>query len=214
MVEVRCRPIDVWNGPRTKHRARSPYGVRWDRSLMELERELEHLGARDVVIGIDAQPSQIRIDGWPKGGVAIPPPVVLTFDSRHGPLRYQCDRWDDWRGNLRAITLVLQRQRLVNEAGVGQADQVYRGFSALPPGIVVGAAMSLEQAADVLARYAWPDDYNTARHRQNVAVLIEDPSLVTEAYRLAAKATHPDQLVDAPDDAFTLVARAKEVLTR
>lgn len=206
-IDVRCRPIDDWHGAHTHPRRSAPYGVRWERSLTELRRELKQLQARDVTIGIDVMPSQIRVDGWPKGGAAVPAPVVLTFVSQHGPLRYQCDRWDDWRDNLRAITLVLQRQRLVNEAGVGQADQVYRGFGALPPGDPIAlsstSSMSVEEAARFICEHSGQDWSHE---------LADDPSFALVLFKDAVKLHHPDAGGDAA--VFRRLTVAREVLER
>lgn len=159
MIDLRCRPIDEWIGPRTwgPNMKKAPFGTIWERTRKDLIHELEILDARDVLIGLDVRADQIRQDGWPKANVSAPPAVSLTFTSTHGPLRYQCDRWDRWHSNLRAIGLVLQRQRLVNEAGVGASDQVYRGFSALPPGgaIAVPGAMTPEAPEPMLQFFAY-----------------------------------------------------------
>lgn len=201
---LRCGPIDHWDGPRTPTgtRRRAQFGARWDTVRSDLERELDLLGATQAVIGLDLRPSDIRVDGWPKANAYAPPPVSLTTDSRHGPLRYQCDRWAHWRDNVRAIGLVLTRQRLVNDAGVGTSDQVYRGFQALPSGgapIVVDGPMTVDQAIRVLHDAA-----------PGVAWDWDDPVGLGLAYRAAALSTHPDHGGTA--DAFRQVCRARDVL--
>jgi len=186
VIDVRCRPIDNWSGARTRahDRRSSPFSAGFQRIRIDLTRELVQLDADDVVIGLDVRPDQIRLDGWPKAGVNPPPPVILTFESKVGPLRFQCDRYARWEDNLRAIGLTLQRLRLVDEGGVARSGEQYQGWNALPPGqpIAVGAAMTVEDAARLLAFEgleeldAWPDVMDAPEH----------------AYRLAAKRHHPD----------------------
>lgn len=197
MIELRCRPIDRWDGERTPWRDVRAASFRYkpETQVRDLTRELEHLDAHDVTIGIAALPHQIRVDGWPKRGTAIPPEVVLTFESRVGPLRYQCDRWDSWEDNLRAICLTLTRLRLVEEAGVAGSGEQYRGWQALPSGepIVLSAApMERSMALRVLRDASGFDDVSTGDQ-------------LRAAYRAAAKEHHPDvggdpirwQLIDA-----------------
>lgn len=186
MTWVRCVPLDAWAGPRTAQRRRAPFSAGWARTFDDLERELELLDATDARIGIDLLPSQIRLDGWPKAGASAPPPVVLTFESQHGALRFQCDRYDDWRANLRAIGLTLQRLRLVDEGGVTRGGEQYRGFAALLPG-GNGTLSDAAEAARLVLRLAGmaPDEAN--------ALGVLDGSTRTSVYRLAARKAHPDQ---------------------
>jgi len=54
-----------------------------------LERELDHLGARNAVIELSLEEAEIRIDGWPRASARPNDPgVVVSFDSKYGPLRY------------------------------------------------------------------------------------------------------------------------------
>lgn len=185
MPWVRCVPLDAWAGPATVHRRRAPFAAGWARIFDDLERELDLLGATDARIGIDLLPSQIRLDGWPKAGASAPPPVVLTFESQHGPLRFQCDRYDDWRANLRAIGLTLQRLRLVDEGGVTRGGEQYRGFAALPPGQGIN---DVADAARFILELA-----GVSVDVPNLTAMVEGGSFRTTAHRLAAKKAHPDQ---------------------
>jgi hypothetical protein len=200
---VRCRPLDNWSGPFTTDRRSAPYGASWQRTLTDLVRELDHLDARDVVIGIQAREDEIRIDGWPKGGRTIPPPVVLTFESRVGSLRFQCDRWNDYRDNLRAIGLTLQRLRLVDEGGVSRSGEQYRGWGALPPATAMPTTMTVEQAARVLGDAAGPQWGDLS---QAYAPVVHD------AWRAAAKKHHPDAGGDPAT--FRQITDARDVLVR
>jgi hypothetical protein len=201
-LPMTTRSIDSWVGAKTdpRNRERSPYGATWTRTQTDLDRELRHLSARDVVMGIDLEPAQIRLDGRPRAGSSVPPPIVLTFDSRVGPMRLQCDRFDHWQTNVRAIGLTLQRLRLVDEGGVTKNGEQYRGFGALPPGapLAMPAAMTLPDAKlTMLGLSGLP--LNTT---------FESIEVVEAAFRSAAKQHHPDaggdparfrRLVDARD---------------
>ena len=89
---------------------------------------------------------------------------------------------------------MLQRQRLVNDAGVGQADQVYRGFGALPPATPMPQAMTEAEAWQVLRNYGQP------WMRTSI-----------ELHRAAVKATHPDYGGSA--EAFDLVSKAYQIVS-
>lgn len=203
MASIRCAPNDQWFGRRTPldKRRRATFNARWSTTLSDFERELDFIQARDVRIGLDAYPSQIRVDGWPKGGAAIPPPVTVTFDSSRGPLRFECDRYHDWRDNLRAIGLTLHRLRLVDEAGVAQSGEQYRGFAALPP---AGGNARVEAAALLLATWA---DMNPG-----VDNIVRFDGAREIAYRKALKRVHPDQGGSRED--FDAVRAAKQLLDR
>lgn len=136
MLDVRFQPMNArpkWDAEKFgKYLAKSPFKSRT--GMDDLERELEHLGATDVVIESGHTRDQIRNDGWPRSGSAPQhSDVRLYFKCKHGTLRYECNRFDSWEGNLRAIGLWLQRQRLaIEEWGIGTGGEAYRGFAALP----------------------------------------------------------------------------------
>jgi hypothetical protein len=204
-VNVRCVPLDEWVGPRTAERRANPFDARWETVLGDFDRELWYLGAGNVRIGLEALPYQIRMDGWPKAGSAIPPPVVVTFDSLQGPLRFACDRYKDWKANLRAIGLTLHRLRLVEEAGVAQSGEQYRGFAALPP--AGRADMTVHNAARVLASWSDPGHPDAAGLR--LAILTSQAARDI-AYRKALKIVHPDHGGRRED--FDKVQAAKQIL--
>ena len=63
-----------------------------------LDRELSKLGAHSVVIELALDEGDIRLDGLPRAD-ARPrhPGVIVSFDSKHGPLRYGTDAFPDSR---------------------------------------------------------------------------------------------------------------------
>jgi hypothetical protein len=193
VVDVRCRPIDHWSGPHTPwdDRRRASFSAGWARILNDLERELDHLDATDVVIGLKISSRDIRLDGWPKGNATVPPPVSFTMQTRHGPLRFQCDRWDHWRANLRAIGLTLQRLRLVDEGGCTRSGEQYRGWGELPAGTPMDPAMTVDEASRFIVEHAWDGVVDREGPLSGVDLDV--------AYRTAAKRCHPDNGGDPAD---------------
>lgn len=226
MTFVRCHPIDQWDGPRRRAGAheRSGYGASWDRIRRDLAHELEHLGATEAQIGLDLRREHLRQDGWPRSGVSAPPPVVLTFEAPGiGPMRFQMDRFDSWEHNLRAIGLTLQRLRLVDETGVARSGEQYRGFAALGAGdpVPLGTgrppAMTRQAAAELLSEYAIESPLSG---RSVVSVddllspLPERASWALRfAYRLAARAHHPDTGATPDHALFARLTEARDTLT-
>lgn len=201
MTEIRCRPIDTWEGDRTpwEHTRAAPFRVQFHRLIAELGRELAHLDASDVTIGLDLASHQIRADGWPNARASVPYPVSLVFQSKHGPLRYQCDRWERWQDNLRAIGLTLHRLRLVEDAGVVKSGEQYRGWAQLPPATIqLGSGMTYEQAQAIV----W--------NASGMTAMPDTGPLLDQAWKHAAKHHHPD--VGGDHDEWVRIEQAFRVL--
>ena len=134
-MQYEFRPIGVWADPLTpgEERKRSQFKAGYQQTLDLLFREAEMLGAERLVLQVDLQPSQIRRDGLPKEGARYGsnPGVIVSFGSRHGPLRYATDVYDDWKANLRAIALGLAALRAVDRYGVSKRGEQYRGWTAI-----------------------------------------------------------------------------------
>lgn len=173
-----------------RDRDRSNFSAPWASTLELLDRELYNLGARNVVLQIDVTEGMLRIDGLPRAN-AVPatPAVALAFDSDQGPLRYACDRFTDWRDNLRAIALGLEALRKIDRYGIGSGGEQYKGWKALP------SAPSGETPRQVLARHAQRDE----------------PDIATRLlYTEAVRRTHPDTGGSA--EAFAEVQAARAAL--
>jgi hypothetical protein len=69
MIRVEFRPIDQWPAELRRPGARrdSPFKAGYADTLELIDRGLGHLDAKDIVIEIAVDPSEIRIDGsgWP-----------------------------------------------------------------------------------------------------------------------------------------------------
>lgn len=100
-----------------------------------LERELDQLGAENGVIELAVRESDIRLDGWPYAHARPEHPgVIVSFDSKHGPLRYGTDAFPDWQENVRAIALGLEALRKVDRYGIGKRGEQYAGWKQLESG--------------------------------------------------------------------------------
>lgn len=177
------RPITVWPGklavPYTRQRAR--FNTRWSETLMLLDRELRHLGARDLVFFMAYRPGDIRLDGQPRA-TARPdhPGVIVAFQSRYGPLQYATDTYLDWQDNVRAIALGLEALRKVDRYGISKRGEQYTGYRAL-------TAAPGDDIATVEDAMAWVAKFGGVNE--------------------ALKATHPDTGGNRDDLARSLKAR-------
>ncbi|MFN3652592.1 MAG: molecular chaperone DnaJ [Armatimonadota bacterium] len=205
MLDVRFQPLTQWPGAPRSQRKPSRFRVMFPAILDDLERELEYLGARDILIQIAVEPKDIRNDGWPRSGARPSHPgVILNFAAGRVPYQFACDTYDDWQDNLRAITLTLQALRAVDRYGATQHREQYRGFAALPPG--EGApesqpeAMTLDQAAKLLAELGG----------FTAGALLADAEVVRIAWKRAADRLHPDRGEDGAK--FLRAQKARDLL--
>lgn len=193
-LHAKLRPIDAWPGVLKTTRYRSNFDTPIGTTMKLLARELDMLGAKDIVLQAAFRERDIRIDGLPRSNASPEHPgLILSFESRHGPLQYSTDEYRSWEENLRAIALSLESLRRVDRYGVSKRGEQYRGWLAIEQTSSDPAASirNADDARDVLARYSSSTDVDTA-------------------IRIAIKATHPDAGGDA--DAFRQVIRAKEIL--
>jgi hypothetical protein len=123
--------------------------------------------------------------------------VIISFKSRHGWLRYQCDTFEGgaegWQDNVRAIALGLEALRQVERYGITKRGQQYAGWLALP-----ATSLSHTEALSFLGSVTGhrnPDD---------------SPENLSALYREAAKLLHPD--VGGPREMWDALQRAKAVL--
>lgn len=162
---------------RQNGRFKAPAGATWD--LLEYELSLlVALGHGIVTVEAGYKPHQIRGDGRPRAGASPDDPaVILSFESRHGPLRYWCDTYWRHEHNLRALALSLEALRAVERYGVLNRGEQYTGNLALPP---AGAAGMTRDEAEAFIRHHGADGLDVVG--QTLDVL----------WRRAAKRMHPD----------------------
>lgn len=201
-MEYRFRPIVAWPGAFTARRKPSPFRATYTDTLRLLDRELRHLGAREIVIQLALQEGDIRLDGLPRSGSRpAHPGVILSFQSRYGPLSYPCDTFQTWESNLRAVAMSLEHLRAVDRYGVTRRGEQYRGWSALE-------APKAETMTPTSAAFAL---FNLTVGHSADAILADREKMVA-AYRDAVMRHHPDRGGDRA--AFEQARQAKEILDR
>lgn len=126
-------------------RDNSPFGKTWTQIQTILERELRFLNYRvgSVVLMTAHTPFDVRNDGKLRADARKPehPGVVLLFDvfnstaKRYEKMSFECDKFTDWKANVRAIADALEALRKVDRYGVtggGKSNAHYEGYKALP----------------------------------------------------------------------------------
>ena len=206
MIDARFRPISEWLGQRTTpgRRQQARFRVGYNDTLRDLEYELEHLRAKDIVIQADFQLHDIRNDGWPRSNARRPvdPGVLVSFRTPTGELSFPCDRYTAWEDNLRAIALSLEALRAVDRYGVTRQAEQYKGWKALPPASAgSGECMTAEQAARFI----------TAQSGIFVSHVKTDMDALKRAYRQAALKLHPDRPAGS-ESAFAQLQQANQLL--
>ena len=201
-IDYEFRALDQWPGDRTRERQKSRFDTPFSATQDLLDTELRHLAAKSVVIQADCDRSEIRLDGRFRANAKMRGPgVVLSFDSKHGPLSYPCDKFTEWQDNLRAIALSLEALRKVDRYGVTKRAEQYKGWERLP-GSTPNAGTPL--AAALLLREVGGGD----EHR-----IIADYGIMLEAYRRAVLSTHPDHHPEHAET-FKQVQAAKDILDK
>lgn len=156
--------------PRTpKHkREAARFEVNFSTARNDLLNELRLLGAKNVVISSNVP---VRQDGLPYARPKEPddPGVAVYFQIKDKNYALCCDRWLKVRHNLRAIGLHIAAMRGMERWGVGNVEQAFMGYQALPP------AVSERNWWEVLG----------------VSPKASDDE-VKEAYRKLARQHHPD----------------------
>ncbi len=203
MLEYTFKPIEQWPGERTKRRQRARFNTQWGKTQQLLGAELRHLAAKNVVIQADCDDSQIRIrDGMLRADARLNSPgVILTFDSKHGPLSYPCDTYTHYQDNVRAIALALEALRKVDRYGVTKRAEQYKGWKKLPDPNS-STAMSLDAAVSMLSAHSSiaPDSIRYSADG------------LKAAYRQAARKLHPDG--GGNHTQFAQLGEAKRIVER
>lgn len=185
-LDVTVRPFDG-TPPACAYR-RSLFLAPLRKTVVLLARELRELRAKRVVLELDLSERDIRLDGWPRADARpASPAVVLSFESKHGPLRYATAEYSDWQDNLRAIALSMEALRSVDRYGVSKRGEQYRGWRAIE------------------AKSAEPADFISTRE-QAKAFLDEHGG----SFKAAAAKFHPDKGGDPK--LFRAAVRARELV--
>ena len=206
-MSVEFRPLTTWPRPFTKNRRGGNFSTSYLATVAALGYEIAKLGGKNIVIQTSMDESDIRLDGWPRANARKPshPGVVVSFESRQGPLSFACDEFAEWRDNLRGIALTLERLRLVDLYGVTKSGEQYTGWKALPP-----------QSQGEADEGPFPSRYAAAVWLARVSGIVINPmnpdeSALLKAYRIVARRAHPDAPGgDAAE--FRRLQHAKEML--
>jgi hypothetical protein len=179
-----------------------PRPISLSRTLEDLDRELFHIDADDVVVQVDIESERnIRQDGGIRADARMrSPAVVLSFTRNRVPYVFATDRFRRWEDNLRAIVLGLEGLRRLERYHIAQAGDQYRGWQALPA--TTTAPMGVATAADAIAKRA--GDPYTGKN------VLADHLSAKHAVRRAAARAHPDG--GGTTEEFQLVQEAKRVL--
>ena len=206
------RPIEHWPGELTRGRKDSPFFATYGATLQLLERELEMIGARHPVLQMAVREDDIRLDGQVRANATpVHPGVILSFETRGGPLSFPCDRFLHWHANIRAIALGLEALRKVDRYGITRRGEQYTGWKALPPGVEMPAAqMSVEAAVRLLAETT--DAYDFEDLLAEIDSGDTERPWIKDAFRMAAKRLHPDTGGDG--DAFARLDEARRVIEK
>ena len=193
------RPIDNWPRQKNNRPKCSPFRSRYSDTIELLEKELRLIGARKSIIQIDLPESQIRNDGLPYSKARpIFQGVILSFESKHSPLRYLTDSFNDWQDNLRAIALGLVALRKVDRYGITKRGEQYKGWKQLPAG--TDAIIDVHDAAEFISKHSGFTPLD----------ILTNEELRKRAYREAARVLHPDKGGDK--NMFVLLQNAKKLL--
>jgi len=193
-------PIGQWPGTLTRSRQRSNFSATWGTTLQLLDREVWYLGGKNMRLQVAIPASQFRLDGRPRATAkAEHPGVILTLDSKHGPLSYPCDTFMTWQDNVRAIALALEALRKVDRYGVTKRGEQYRGFLAIEATAAPAGFATTDEALAFLGEFL---GLGLAEMR----VISGAP---TRALRRAQRETHPDVGGDAATFQRVTLAEAK-----
>lgn len=137
-----------------------------------LTAELDRLGARAPVLSTNLE---LRLDGLPRGGQRAPddPGVAVYFNLKGRPIVLACDRWDRVEDNVAAMAAHVGAMRGMDRWGVGNVEQAFAGYAALP-------------APDPTVLRPW---WEVLGYSTPIPL-----SAAEAAYRSLAKISHPDYL--------------------
>lgn len=206
-------------------RTTSQFKVTWSQATDVLERELDMIRGRDLVIEVDVREQDLRLDGTLRATArAASPAVIVAFESKHGPLLYRSDQYagpayartrgmqEPWQHNVYAVALTLEALRAVDRYGAARSGEQYRGYRQIGsgPAIVTEPPMDRATAAEVLATWAYPHPSQVLENRGRALALADGLLDLDAIVRLAQRHSHPD--TGGSGAAFDRVQRAIAVL--
>lgn len=200
---MQFRPISTWPGEQTTRRKRAPFKAQYNNTLNLLDRELRYLGAETVVLEAAVDEQDIRLDGHLRASCnPRHSGIIVSFNSKHGPLRYACDTYDKWQMNLRAIALTLERLRAVERYGAVKHGEQYKGWKQLPASSG-DTDMTFDQAAVFVT--------NGTQYGPSA---VYDADIFRAVYRQKAAQFHPDNQETGDTRAFQTLQVAKDIIQK
>lgn len=178
------------NWPRTP-RARIGWSSFMQHSAVECSKklldEVRLMGGRNIIISTNVR---LRLDGLPYSNQKQPDDcgAAVYFNWRDKPIVFACDRWRTVEENLWAIAKHIEALRGQERWGVGDLEQAFAGYVALP----------------APASAQW---WTVLGVNQNATV-----EEIRSAYREKVKHVHPD--VGGNHDQFVEVQQAYEQALR
>lgn len=102
-----------------------------DEVRRELANEVDRLGARNSILSTNVR---LRLDGLPYSNQSQPDDrgAAVYFELKGKPVSLACDRWDRVEDNIWAIVKHIEALRGQDRWGVGNIEQAFRGYLALP----------------------------------------------------------------------------------
>lgn len=182
-----------WPGgwPRVKWPQRARFQTRFSTAVRELLRELDLLGASNIVISSNLQ---LRRDGLPYASQRQPDDrgVAVYFHLNGEQQCIPCDKWNLVEDNLQAIRLTVAALRGLERWGAKEmVDAAFRGFKALPEAAGGEYSETDEQWFEILGV-----DSDA------------DKETIKKAYREKAKLYHPD--IGGDEAEFARIRKAFE----
>ena len=196
MSWYRFRPVEHWPVEPTPDRERraAPFKAGWRDTIRLLEDELAWLDASNVVLQCYAKngDADIRMDGQLRASATVTRPgVIISFDSKHGPLSYPCDSCRHWQHNVRSIALALKALRAVDRYGVtGRAEQ-YRGWTKIAQPCEMQGFNTVSDAWEFindLLDGQFSDENDSVKIRRALAIAHPDQGGTTKRFKLASAA--------------------------
>ncbi len=205
MIKVHFEPLVNWPRAHTDPRVQSRFSSTLDDTLLLMNSELTFMKSEYVVIQARVPASDIRQDGWISSRARFSDPSILvSFQSKHGPLEMACDAFIHWQDNLRGIAMTLNRLRLADLYGCTSRGEQYRGWAQLPAPVVATPPIF---AGPTEAAH-WMFEETKCGTLQGIIYSKENRAT---AYRVAAKKLHPD-VAGGSTEKFQLLEEAMKVL--